>query len=275
MKDLRLIPIVLVAVSGLLLLKLLGFATGEVLPGGHGLTVGTARAAEGDAAPTAADAPADPGEAAAPPEGAAKADPAAAEAADPAAGEGEGEAAASPLPANVTTERPEETRFESGDTAEERLLQRLGERRVELDRREEEIRMRAKLLEAAEARLGQRVEELKALETRIGVSAEMKKAEDDARLKGLVTMYETMKPKDAARVFDQLDFAVLLPLVRQMNPKKMAIILAAMQPEVAGRLTAAIAERDALTGGAPVAAPVAGAAPSIDQLPKIGPAATP
>ncbi len=56
-------------------------------------------------------------------------------------------------------------------------------------------------------------------------------------------MYETMKPKEAARVFDKLDLAVLVPVVNAMNPRKMAEVLAAMSPEAASKLTVELATR--------------------------------
>ncbi|ODN69347.1 MotE family protein [Methylobrevis pamukkalensis] len=269
MKDIRLLPIVLIAVSALLLLKVLGLATGETLPvAALGTTPAQAQETAAEAPPADGAAPA--AEAAAPAEGeAAEAAPAEA-AAEGEAAEGEaaeGEPVAGGLP--VTTDRPEEVKFEDA-TSEDQLLERLAERRQELEKRDEEITMRARLLEAAESRLSDRVEELKSLETKIGVSVELKKAEDASKLKGLVTMYETMKPKDAARVFDQLAFDVLIPLVEQMNPRKMSAILAQMQPEIAGRLTMAIASKDADGGQTPVAAVPTAGAPA-GQLPKIGP----
>jgi len=60
---------------------------------------------------------------------------------------------------------------------------------------------------------------------------------------GLVTMYESMKPKDAARIFSQLSTSILVDLVEQMNARKMAEILANMKDDAAERLTLAIAAR--------------------------------
>ena len=66
---------------------------------------------------------------------------------------------------------------------------------------------------------------------------------DTARMKALVTMYETMKPKDAARIFDRLDSKVLLDVARLINPRRMSEILAQMAPEAAERLTVELAAR--------------------------------
>ena len=63
------------------------------------------------------------------------------------------------------------------------------------------------------------------------------------QFKSLVTMYETMKPKDAARIFDRLDLKILVEVSTQMNPRKMSEVLAQMTPEAAERLTVELANR--------------------------------
>src|SRR6202165_5900823 len=87
--------------------------------------------------------------------------------------------------------------------SERAILERLQARRQELEARAREIEIRESLLKAAEKRIESRVEELKAVESRIGTASEQKSEADVARFKGIVTMYEGMKPKDAAKVFDR------------------------------------------------------------------------
>jgi len=53
--------------------------------------------------------------------------------------------------------------------------------------------------EGREKRVEARVEELKAIESRITAATNQKVEADAARFKGLITMYEGMKPKDAAK----------------------------------------------------------------------------
>ena len=114
---------------------------------------------------------------------------------------------------------------------------------------------------------GFHVDELKVLEQRIEAAVEEKKRQEENEVAGLVTMYETMKPKDAARIFDRLSLPILLKVVRQMKPRKMAEILAKMSPEAAERLTVAIASNAGSTPQ-PVQ-PVAAQAPAQEMLPKI------
>ncbi|MDB5484957.1 MAG: hypothetical protein JWR29_861 [Tardiphaga sp.] len=127
--------------------------------------------------------------------------------------------------------------------SERALLERLQARRQELEARAREIDIRESLLKAAEKRIEGRVEELKGVESRIGTATEQKSAEDGTRFKSIVTMYEGMKPKDAAKVFDRLEMGVLFEIASQITPRKMSDILGLMSPEAAERLTVELARR--------------------------------
>jgi flagellar motility protein MotE (MotC chaperone) len=143
--------------------------------------------------------------------------------------------------------------------AERSILERLGERRQELDTRARELDIRENLLRSAEKRLESRVNELKDLEARISGAYQKRDEADAQRLKSLVTMYENMRAKDAAKIFDRLDLRVLVEVVSQINPRRMSDIMAQMQPETAERLTVELANR----------ANGAGPAQTAEDLPKI------
>ena len=104
------------------------------------------------------------------------------------------------------------------------------------------------MLKAHEQSVEARVEELKALQARAAEAAHQKDADDAARMKGIVTMYENMKPKDAARIFDGLEMAVLIDVASHMKPQKMSDVLAQMQAAAAERLTVELARRSAGDG---------------------------
>jgi flagellar motility protein MotE (MotC chaperone) len=130
--------------------------------------------------------------------------------------------------------------------AEQELLESLQERRLTLDRREQDVLLRERLLQATERRLEQRIAELRAIEARIEASFGRYETAQREQLEGLVGMYENMKPKDAARIFDRLDITVLVEVVEQMQTRKMSPILAKMDPAVAERLTVELAARAAM-----------------------------
>jgi len=137
--------------------------------------------------------------------------------------------------------RPEQG--QSVSPSERAILERLQSRRQELEARAREIDIRESLLKAAEKRVEARVEELKAIEARITTTTQQKSEADAARFKGIITMYEGMKPKDAAKVFDRLEMPVLFEIASQIAPRKMADILGLMSADAAERLTVEMARR--------------------------------
>lgn len=125
--------------------------------------------------------------------------------------------------------------------SENQIFERLSARRAELDQREAELDMRMALVEAAEKRIEERTATLEALEARINAMVDEKRTLEESQFVAVVAMYETMKPKDAAAIFDQLEMPVLLRVARAVNPRKMAPIMAKMNPVKAMELTAGLA----------------------------------
>ena len=126
---------------------------------------------------------------------------------------------------------------------ERAILERLQARRQELDARAREIDIRENLLKSAEKRIEGKVRELKEAEARIAIKTQKKNEAEAARFKGLVTTYEAMKPKDAAKVFDRLEMPLLYEIPSKIAPRKMSDILGRMTPEAAERLTVEMARR--------------------------------
>lgn len=129
----------------------------------------------------------------------------------------------------------------AGPDSEEAVLGRLGDRREELEAREAELDMRLALIEAAERRIDERTAALEVLETRIAAMVDEKKVLEEEQFVAIVAMYEAMKPKDAAAIFDQLELPVMLRVARAMSPRKMSPIMAKMDPMRARDLTSSMA----------------------------------
>ena len=131
---------------------------------------------------------------------------------------------------------------------EQQLLERLTARRNELQAYEEELTLRASIVDAAEKRIEERTVTLEALEAQISTLVDQREQMETGQFAGIVAMYETMKPKDAARIFNNLEIDVLLRVAKTMSPRKMAPILAEMDAPRAQELTvqmAALADRPA------------------------------
>jgi len=121
--------------------------------------------------------------------------------------------------------------------AEIDLLQQLAERRQVLESREQEFEIRTGLLAAAESRIDKKVEELKVLRETISGLIKTFDAQQDAKLLSLVKIYENMKPKEAAKIFEALEMDTLLEVAERMKERKLAPIMAKMDPEKARDMT--------------------------------------
>lgn len=121
--------------------------------------------------------------------------------------------------------------------AEIDLLQRLADRRIELEIWRRDIEMRERLLKATEKRLDKKVAELEVIQQRIKGLLKQYDKEQEAKLKSLVKIYENMKPKNAAVIFGELEMPILLDVVERMREARVAPILAKMSPKKAKRVT--------------------------------------
>ncbi len=122
----------------------------------------------------------------------------------------------------------------------------LSARRKTLEKREKELMTREALLRAAEQEIDRKYQELSGLRAEIEGLLQQQSEEEQARITSLVKIYEGMKPKDAARIFDTLDLDILVEVMSKMSERKLSPILAAMNPERARTITIMLAEQKKL-----------------------------
>jgi flagellar motility protein MotE (MotC chaperone) len=123
------------------------------------------------------------------------------------------------------------------------VLQSLAERRAELDALAQTLEARERQLGVAETRIDQKIAELAALQAQIEALLQQYDAQEEERLMSLVKIYETMKPKDAAPIFNTLDMDILLEIISRMSNIRSAPILAQMDPIRAQQVTEELARR--------------------------------
>jgi flagellar motility protein MotE (MotC chaperone) len=258
-RNLRLVPLVVVAASSLLALKTIGLVVGGRYSLSSERPASAREMLDPAAAPDAGSAPAYTGSVAA------KADEGKPGASKAPGGPGAKEAP--PTPPHVATKLPQpgdapvsiDPEHPMASAGERAVLESLNQRRQELDARARELDLRESLLKANEKKVEAKLAEVKEIEGRIDATAKKKDEAEAARFKSLVSMYENMKAKEAAKIFDRLELPVLLEVAAQINPRRMSDILAQMSPQVAERLTAEIAARSGV-----ITRP-----PSTEDLPKI------
>lgn len=130
--------------------------------------------------------------------------------------------------------------------AEIALLENLARRRDEIESRARGLDVRENLLEATENRIDEKIETLQSLEKRIEAFVERHDAAETEQMKRLVKVYESMKPKDAARIFEEIDMDVLLEVASGMKENKIAAVMANMTPKRAQELTIELADRKSI-----------------------------
>lgn len=117
------------------------------------------------------------------------------------------------------------------------LLQRLANRRETIETREAEVNTREGLLSAAERRINTKIQEMRQLQTTIQGLIKTHDEQEEKKLGSLVRIYENMKPKDAARIFEELDIDTLLRVAERMKERKLAPVMAKMNAEKAKQVT--------------------------------------
>ncbi len=127
--------------------------------------------------------------------------------------------------------------------SELQILQNLGTRRTQLDQREAQLNSRGQLIDAADAKLDARIQQLTDLKGQIqGLLDQATKVQNDDTTR-LVSVYAAMKPKDAAAAMTIMADDVRLPIASQMKDRALAAILGAMTPDAAKDLTEKLAKR--------------------------------
>lgn len=238
----RLLPLIAVAIGGVLAI--------DALENGPGVVGAVRSFAEDVAAPKGAKAsPLPPG-----------ATPTAAATAKP--------------PAPVCAPTAAELAKEAGlSPAELQVLQSLGDRRGQLDQREQSLDTQVQLIAAAEAKLDSRIQQMNGLKA--GIQALLGQADQQQQdeTDRLVRVYAAMKPKDAAARMTLLSDAVRLPMAARMKERALSAILAQMAPDDARALTEKLADR--LTGAQAVMAARNALNPAAPPAPATPPKAAP
>lgn len=122
------------------------------------------------------------------------------------------------------------------------VLKQLSSRRATLDKREQDMAQKSALLQAAEIRVDQKIKQMEGLRTQLQGMLTQLNEQQQAQIANLVKIYETMKPKDAARILQTLEIPVLLGVMQQMKPARSAPIIAEMDAVKAKDITLTLAK---------------------------------
>lgn len=112
-------------------------------------------------------------------------------------------------------------------------LQKLIDRKKELDGREEELARVETELAAQKVELEKRMKELEEMRARISSTLEERVKVDEQKIETLVQMYSQMKAPQAAKVFETLDEDLAVEVIGRMKKKNAADIMNLLKPEKA------------------------------------------
>ncbi|MFN4295540.1 MAG: MotE family protein [Brevundimonas sp.] len=169
--------------------------------------------------------------------------------------------------------------------AELRIIQRLSDRRGELDARDADFATMLPLMAAAEQKLDERMAALNAIKAELEGMLGQADEREQAEINRLVEVYQAMRPREAAAVFTSLADSVRLPVAQAMRPRALAAIMAQMPPAAARELTEKLADRyeaqqlaaraEAVARNAPAPAPVPAPVRTAEAPPQAPPARRP
>ena len=126
------------------------------------------------------------------------------------------------------------------------LLDALNAREMRVTEREAQMDVRAKALDVAQVEIERRLDSLEQAEMRLGstLARAQTAAEDD--LARLTTVYENMKPKDAAALFEAMEPEFAAGFLARMRPDVAAKVMSGLDPQAAYSISAILAGRNAL-----------------------------
>jgi flagellar motility protein MotE (MotC chaperone) len=117
------------------------------------------------------------------------------------------------------------------------VLNSLAKRREELNKQREELGSRENALRAAEVAVARKINDIRKLKEEVENLLKEYAEKEDAKISNLVSVYENMKPKDAAKIFEEFDMDALLQVVVHMKDTKVAPILSQMDATKAKEIT--------------------------------------
>ena len=150
------------------------------------------------------------------------------------------------LETTLHPDQPEPAEAPKEDTENlSKLLQSFQEREARIAKLEDQIAVRKKALDVANLEIDRRLAVLEEAEAslRSMLALADTAAEDD--LSTLTTVYENMKPKDAAALFEEMEPAFAAGFLGRMRPDAAAGIMAGLSPQVAYSISVILAGRNA------------------------------
>jgi flagellar motility protein MotE (MotC chaperone) len=123
------------------------------------------------------------------------------------------------------------------------LLKDLSKRRESIEKEKKELDVREQVIKETESKLDQKVIQLQKLQAQVEDLMKQYDKKEHNKILSLVKIYENMRPKDAANIFNELEMRVLLKVISNMKEVKVAPIIASMNPVKAREVSMELAKQ--------------------------------
>ncbi|MEM8569623.1 MAG: hypothetical protein AAGG56_01830 [Pseudomonadota bacterium] len=124
------------------------------------------------------------------------------------------------------------------------LLQAIKEREVQLDRKDRQLADREQELRVAEQKLAEQLAAFEIAQRNLEETLALADGAAERDIERMKTVYESMKPAEAALIFQQMETSFAAGLLARMRPEIAANVMGAMEPDAAYAVTLTIASRN-------------------------------
>lgn len=168
-------------------------------------------------------------------------------------------AAMTPAPTPATAPAPTEVTLATPSCNDPALRNALAEQKADAANRLRHLGEAEAVLAAAETRAGMQIQRLSEVKREVEALMKQRSNLQQEDLRRMVTIYETMKPRDAARILNELETDIVIDVLDRMQERRSAPIIAEMEDGKAREVTRIVLQRRALPGdrvtpnGAPAA----------------------
>ncbi|QCN99225.1 flagellar motor switch protein (plasmid) [Azospirillum argentinense] len=127
----------------------------------------------------------------------------------------------------------------------------IAEQKADVSARTRHLGEAEAVLTAAETRATAQIQKLSAIKRDVEALMQQRSNLQQEDLKRMVTIYETMKPRDAARIFNDLETDIIIDVLDRMAERRSAPIIAELEDGKAREVTRLVLQRRALPGDRP------------------------
>ncbi|PWC37813.1 flagellar motor switch protein [Azospirillum sp. TSO35-2] len=158
--------------------------------------------------------------------------------------------AAQPVAAAVAAapEAPATVALAPPNCADPLLREAIGEQKADTASRQGRLREAEAVLTATEARVGTQIQRLNTVKREVETLMTQRSNLQQEDLRRMVAIYEAMKPRDAARILNDLETDIVVDVLDRITERRTAPILAEMADAKAREVTRLILQRRALPG---------------------------